>query len=272
MVDTGYRVAREIELAAWVDLFSAAPSRLVLVERLGHAVALIAPQLDHPLLNRAFLEPQHPQDLAAVTARYAQLGVRRFLLHLPQAIDPSRFQGGSGLEPYRRNWVKLLGRPRVLEPGPATVAAEPALAGDAAVCARLYCEGFDLPQPAAPLFAACVERPGWQVFVARGTGAEVIGVGYLFMRAGVAYLAGGTTRRSQRGRGVQTALLRARVAAAAQAGCRWVASETGEAVAGEPQHSQRNMQRAGLDVVGVTHNFAPRGCSWSAPGRAAEPA
>lgn len=57
------------------------------------------------------------------------------------------------------------------------------------------------------------------------------------------------------GRGAQTALLAARIAAAREAGCSGVVTETGEPVEGRPSNSYRNIVRAGFEPVYVRQNY-----------------
>ena len=87
------------------------------------------------------------------------------------------------------------------------------------------------------------QRPGVTCFLA-WIGDEVVGGAALMIREGLATFFSTTTLPPYRGRGVQTALVRARLAFAARAGCDLVTVST---VPGN--QSQRNMQRAGFQVV-----------------------
>lgn len=87
------------------------------------------------------------------------------------------------------------------------------------------------------------QRPGVTCFLAR-IGDEVVGAAALMIREGLATFFSTTTVLPYRGRGVQTALVRARLAFAARAGCDLVTVST---LPGN--QSQRNMQRAGFRVV-----------------------
>jgi len=87
------------------------------------------------------------------------------------------------------------------------------------------------------------QRPGVTCFLAR-IGDEVVGGAALMIREGLATFFSTTTLPLYRGRGVQTALVCARLAFAARAGCDLVTVST---VPGN--QSQRNMQRAGFQVV-----------------------
>jgi GNAT superfamily N-acetyltransferase len=75
-------------------------------------------------------------------------------------------------------------------------------------------------------------------------GDEPAGAGSLAIHNGVAELFGTSTRPSCRGRGVQTALMHARMAAAAAAGCDLIAVHTDPGSA-----SQRNVERAGFRLA-----------------------
>jgi len=75
-------------------------------------------------------------------------------------------------------------------------------------------------------------------------GDQPAGGGAMFIHENVAELGGASTRPAFRKRGVQTALLRARLAAARKAGCDLAVSMT------EPgSNSQRNMERAGFRLA-----------------------
>jgi GNAT superfamily N-acetyltransferase len=75
-------------------------------------------------------------------------------------------------------------------------------------------------------------------------GDEPAGAGSLAIHNGVAELFGTSTRPSCRGRGVQAALIHARMAAAAAAGCDLIAVHTDPGSA-----SQRNVERAGFRLA-----------------------
>lgn len=49
-----------------------------------------------------------------------------------------------------------------------------------------------------------------------------------------------------------------RIADAHDLGCRVLATATGEAVPGDPQHSYRNILRAGFELSHVRANWVPR--------------
>jgi GNAT superfamily N-acetyltransferase len=57
-----------------------------------------------------------------------------------------------------------------------------------------------------------------------------------------------------RGRGAQTALLRARIEAARELGCAVLVTETGEPAGRQPGASYRNIRRAGFEPAYVRQN------------------
>jgi GNAT superfamily N-acetyltransferase len=90
---------------------------------------------------------------------------------------------------------------------------------------------------------------GMTCFVARVNGAGV-GGGLLAVDAELAWIGSGSTLPPARGRGVQSVLVRARLAAAREHGARWVwVSSTPGSV------SHRNLLRLGFDIVGSRLRF-----------------
>jgi ribosomal protein S18 acetylase RimI-like enzyme len=87
--------------------------------------------------------------------------------------------------------------------------------------------------------AAC-----WLAWLPGAPPDEPAGAGSLAIHAGVAELFGASVRPSCRGRGVQTALMQARMAAAVTAGCDLIAVHTDPGSA-----SQRNVERAGFRLA-----------------------
>jgi GNAT superfamily N-acetyltransferase len=99
-------------------------------------------------------------------------------------------------------------------------------------------------------------RPGWHCFVAYD-GETPAGAGALYVARDVGWIGIGATVPQQRGKGAQSALLAARIAAAAGAGCGLVVTETQEPVDGRPNGSHRNILRAGFEPRYVRANYVP---------------
>ena len=252
----------DIERAAFADMVAAAPEPLR--RALGLEAVAVGPgtalacRSGGLLVNRAIgVGGAH---LAAAVEVYRRRGIERFFVHLYEG-DAAAARA-VGLERYPRAWVKLLRGDGPVPEMACDLVVGAAAAGDGEAAGRIYAAGFDLPEPFAAVIAALVGRPGWDVLVARD-GAALAGVGLLYCRDGVGYLAGGTTAPAYRRRGVQGWLVAVRVRRAVAGGCRFVATETGEAVDGDPQHSFRNLIRCGFEGIGRRENFAPAGVLWN---------
>jgi len=101
----------------------------------------------------------------------------------------------------------------------------------ASTFARVVCDAFDLGDAAIPRLGAIVGREGWLDF--------------------------GATAPKFRKQGSQAALLAARIEHARGPGCRALYTCSGEEVPGDPQHSYRNITRAGFRELEVKDNYAP---------------
>lgn len=117
--------------------------------------------------------------------------------------------------------------------------------------------GFGSPVVSHEWLAALASTQGWQCFVAFD-GTEPAGAGALFVDGEVGWVGIGATAPEHRGKGAQSALLAARIAAASEAGCRVVVTETGEPAGGRPNGSYRNILRAGFEPQYVRANYVQR--------------
>jgi GNAT superfamily N-acetyltransferase len=121
----------------------------------------------------------------------------------------------------------------------------PARRDEAARVEEIVRVAFELPEAARGVYEVLIDRPRWHVFVADDRGTPV-GAAALFVEGDVGWCAFGCMLKEARRRGGQSALLAARVALARELGCRVLFSETGEAVPGDPQHSYKNLLKAGF--------------------------
>ena len=262
-----------IEAAAWRDVFEGVPRKLAArlgmeVEDVSGVTVLRAPGIDHVLFNRAIGlgTCAVPTDAAVqrIVDGYARAGVGRYFVHVPADCSPdvrARLEG-HGLEPFRRAWVKF-GR-GAEPPGPVRtdVSIVRADARRRSELARIVGSAFDMPEEADAVMASLVGRRGWHVYVALD-GDRVVGAGGMFVRDRAASIAFAATSPSHRGRGIQGALMAKRIEVARDLGCERMASETGEAVPGDPQHSYKNMVRHGLRPVYRRDNWCPPGVGWN---------
>ena len=115
----------------------------------------------------------------------------------------------------------------------------------------LHADSFDGPPPTETFGRETIEKvfedfgatPGVTLYLARRNG-EIAGGGSLRLFEGLAQLAGAATLPAHRRRGVQSALLRARLLDAAERGCDLAIVTTEPA-----SKSQQNVQRAGFALL-----------------------
>jgi hypothetical protein len=261
--DEGRRLADSIEARAMADMYSAAPRALALrAQTVAGATLLLAPRIPVSYFNRAIglgvFEPATEQSLDDILERFA--GAADFWLHLSPAAKPAQIKDWLAARrlapPPRRSWAKFLRGPETCS-APASVASvRPAETRDAAAVAQIACAAFGMPAALEPWLAALVGRPGWHFVIAEIDG-RIVATGAAFIAGATAWLGVGATLGEYRNRGAQGALLAARVALAADAGCTVLATETGEAVAGEANPSLNNIRRAGFVQVCSRFNYAP---------------
>jgi hypothetical protein len=167
-----------------------------------------------------------------------------------------------GLEPYRRSWVKMM-RPASPVPVVETdLTVRLARTEDAAIVASIVGPAFDLPQCGAELLAAVIERKHWRVYIAEADGVPVAAAG-TFIEGDFGYFAFSATRTEFRRRGAQRLLLQTRINAAADAGCQWLATETGfPLTADEPNPSYQNLLWAGFRPISIRDNYSLPGTNW----------
>jgi len=173
---------------------------------------------------------------------------------LPEALPA--WLAARGFHPARRRtWAKML-RGREAPPERRTDFMVIGLgARHAAAAGALVRDVFGLPAPVEAWFAALVEEPGWRAFGAFD-GAQLVGVGFVYVDGPLAWLGAGATIPAMRGRGAQGALLARRIEHAIALGCGSIVSETGESVAGEPNPSLANLHRVGFQQVCSRANLA----------------
>lgn len=263
--------ADAIERAAWQDAFDAAPAAdrarlgLEAIER-GPVLVLRAPGVDHVLFNRVYgLDRASPDAmLDSAVAGYTADGIDRFFIHVA-AADASGLEARlrrRGVERFHRAWIKLV---RGAGPAPAVerpYAIRPPAGHELDDAVRILLDGFDLPDAAAPVLAALANRERWRFVVARDQD-RVVASSLAFADSQIAYLAMTATAPSHRGRGAQPALIADRVRWGLERGCRAFVSETGEAVASEPNPSEANLRAAGFAPLAARLNYAPRGTTWA---------
>ena len=120
---------------------------------------------------------------------------------------------------------------------------------------RIICNAFDLGDEAQAWLAELPVHPNWKLFLALIDG-QVAGVGGLYIEGNLAWLDFGATAPEFRCRGCQSALLSARLEYAFANGCERAFTCTGVDVAGDPQHSYKNILKAGFRPSVVRENYS----------------
>jgi ribosomal protein S18 acetylase RimI-like enzyme len=216
------------------------------LERFGGAVAAVdplRPELD--FVNRVYgLWPEDKGRAGDIAAFYREHGVRGWLELAPsetfEHLAAALAEVGAAHTGFH---TVLYGRPL---PGErAEIAVE--RAQDPKLFADVLLRGHGVPDAARARDLSSVRRwteiDGWHLYLARVDG-EPAGAALLVLEEGLAYLANASTLPEFRRRGVQTALIAARIADARAAGCEEVCSGTAFGSA-----SQRNLERAGFAVA-----------------------
>lgn len=215
----------------------------VRIERFGGAWAPVNP--DEPELdfqNRLIgLYPEDAGELDAILEFYGAAGVRPWF-ELPPAHDFERLSGplaAAGARPIAFQTV-LYGKPERFEADPCVreIALE-----EAETFADVLLRGHGVPDDAPRgHIARWAEHATSRLYLAEVDGVPAA-AGALVLGE-VANLANASTLPEFRGRGLQSALIRARIDAAAAAGAELVCSGASWA-----SQSQRNLERAGLRVA-----------------------
>jgi ribosomal protein S18 acetylase RimI-like enzyme len=215
--------------------------------RFGAAVAAVdpsRPELD--FVNRVYgLWPDDVDQVDQIASFYRDQGVRGWA-----ELAPAR-RFGRLADALTRAGAAQIGFHTMLQ-GAATAAGpapevqiEPT--SDPELFADVILRGHGVPEGERARERSSVARwaeiEGWRLYLARIDG-DAAGAGLLSIEDDLGYLANASTLPEFRRRGVQAALIAARIADAAAAGCELVSAQAGVGSA-----SQRNLERAGLRVA-----------------------
>ncbi|NJN45317.1 MAG: hypothetical protein HC808_01145 [Candidatus Competibacteraceae bacterium] len=267
-MDEDFLVSEQIERAALIDLHAAASESVreqlgLRLETIGTALVSIATgEPSNILLNRTVglgIEAPAEQDtIQAVLARYQAAGISDYYLHLhPKAkpIELRTWLTEAGLK-KGRGWMKFLRGTQAPPQAQTDLRVQRIDSEHAEDFARISAHCFDFSTAAIPLFESLVERHDWLLYMSFDNGKPT-GTGALFVQDDVAYLDWGATLHEYRQRGGQGAVMSRRISDAIDLGCRLLVTMTGEAVPGDPQHSYKNILRAGFRPTYLRENHIP---------------
>jgi GNAT superfamily N-acetyltransferase len=266
MMDELRSAAEDIERASIASMYDACPDRVrdalgLKLEFITDVAASIATREPSILLNRAHglgsrATPSR-ETIDAVAACYRRHGIERFFFHTFRDTLPEngeRWLLAAGLE-RTRGWMQFVRHDVPPQAVDTPLRITRIDRSDAESFARIACNAFDLGEAARELVAAMAGDERWQLFMSFD-GDTPAGTGGLFVHEGCGYLSWGATDPAFRRRGSQAALMAARIQAASESSCRYLFTETGEAVAGGEQVSYRNILRAGFEPMILCENWS----------------
>jgi ribosomal protein S18 acetylase RimI-like enzyme len=255
--------AEQVELAAWAEVWAAAPPELARrhgIETITIASALCTSvgEQASTMLNRVvglgLDEPATDDDLSAIEAFFARQA-QPFYVSLNAKAQPpdlpARLARRGFTDGYA--WMKFT---RWAEPPPPT---ETALRVEQIDSERgpdfgdVVAAGYEL-EPFAADWLAELPTTSWRCYVVYD-GDEPAGAAALYVHDDTGYLCFAATKQEHRRKGAQSALLAARIADAAAAGCTTLVTETGERIPLQPSNSYRNILRFGFAEAYVRPNY-----------------
>ncbi|MBY5666300.1 GNAT family N-acetyltransferase [Rhizobium leguminosarum] len=250
-----------IEAKAFIDLHNAAHSRLADEERfecvsINGGCAISLPSAPAIGLNR-ILGLTKNEDLDEAYDWMSQRAGKRFLqVNTDAASDEVKhWITSKGLTTYGPGWAKLRRTADAVSlPSPGTVKTRKVRHDEAEVFGAMMCAGFGFPENLTALWAAIVGRDGWSCFYALD-GDVPVGTGTMFASGSFAWLGGGTTVPGFRNRGVQKALIQARLEEGADRGVSTFVVETEVPSAEKANISNANLAKLGFVPVYNRSNF-----------------
>lgn len=232
--------------------------------RLGGGVVLgmrhDSAQYWNKALGFGFDEPVTADLVAQVCEFYRSHGAPSAVLQFAPSILPpdwDEIRTSHQLVPGG-SWVKMAHKLTSIDSPATDLRVTEIETRDAAQWASALLRGFGMPEEELlDMFVSAVGQPGFRCYAA-WDGAEVVGVGNLFIRDDVAAMWGASTLSPHRRRGAQSALLATRLLAAKAADCRVVLAETATESLGERNPSLHNLANAGFTTLYERPNWVWR--------------
>ncbi|MBC8338445.1 MAG: hypothetical protein H8E39_07120 [Alphaproteobacteria bacterium] len=255
----------EIEALAFADLGEAAEGLSPLnlhQQTLNGALISVASGDHHFLINRVIglgaREAAERGTIAAFKKLFSDAGIGRYFVHVHPDSRPQDLKtwlSEEGLTAHRR-WMTFIHNGALPEETGSDLEVRRIGPEHGEDFGKIVAAAFDFGDATIPALARLAGRPKWTVYMGFADG-QPAATGALFMDRGVGWCDFGATSPDFRRRGGQRAMLKARVQAAMDAGCDLIATETGEAVEGDPQHSYHNIQWAGFEEAWLRDNYVP---------------
>jgi GNAT superfamily N-acetyltransferase len=213
----------------------------------GDGTVLALSDDGHALFNRAagFEEPVTAGLLDLIIERFGAAGASSGTFKFAPSLVPDGLCEARGLVPQPAT-VKVVRETGTVPDLGTDLRVGPVAAGDEEEWLRVALDPFDGSPPLLGEVLGAVFGHRSSHRFGAWDGDRLVAAGVLFVDGPTGVLKGGATLASHRSRGAQAALIAARVAAAAETGCRWVVSETAAPEPGRPVTSLNNLLRAGF--------------------------
>ncbi len=233
----------------------------VRVVRVGSAWVVMIPGLNSAFFNRIMcLGVSGVAEEAVLDDAIAALqtaGCKTYMVQLSPLAQPSQIgerleQRGFNLE---KSWAKLY---RGNEPATAVrtdLRVEAVRTGqDQNDFTDVALSAFEMSADVRPWFDGAIGQPGWYHYLGFAED-QPVSTAAMFVSGEVGWLGSGSTLRSHRRRGGQSALLARRIEDGRKLGCRWFVAETSEDTPELPNPSYRNMIGVGFKLAYLRPNY-----------------
>ena len=195
--------------------------------------------------------------LQSLKAHYKSVGSKRFMVQVAPTASPEDFSEILKNEGFTHlnNWAKSLreiGKPVALSESKVTV--EHLAPNQIEDFNNVVLEAFDWGNGLNEMFTLTYGKKGWFHYLAKEN-EKPVGIATMFTKNKFASLAIAGTIPDARGKGVQTALIRARLNDAIKVGCRYAVVETAEDKPDNPVTSYKNMMRQGFQRAYLRPGF-----------------
>jgi GNAT superfamily N-acetyltransferase len=259
--DSTVTQADAIEAEAFIDLQRVSPQRLVDEQQFGcirlrGGCAISLPNAPAIGLNR-ILGLTEVDDLDKAYAWMSGRAGNRFLQSNASAAsnDVREWIRSKGLVEHGRGWAKLTLTASTTHLLTAQqIRTRRARIEEAETFGLLMCQSFGFPETLIPLWASIVAKERWSCFLALDADKQ-IGTAAMYASGTHAWLGGGTTVPAFRNRGVQKALIRARIEDGIARGVSTFVVETEVPSSEKLNISYNNLRKMGFEHLYDRSNF-----------------
>lgn len=200
------------------------------------------------------------ETLSAIKEFYSDLGIKKYFTHIyPKELPDNGNEMLSDMGFQKsRGWMKFSRDDSAPPNAPTELRIREASNSEEAMhFGRIVASAFGMTELSAPMLAGLINDPGWYIFLSYSDNSPA-GAGAMYVNGESAWMEWGATDPDFRRRGSQAAIMSARIQKAIDLGCKYMFTETGEAVEGDPQHSYKNILKAGFIESVLRENYTPK--------------